>query len=129
MTFRFPRFLPLVCVCVTLCAGQDTAFVPAGGMAWDVEWQQIAGPKCLETKGGWEGGSSACRPEDHDNWLADLQHWRAERRIRIGYDGLRYALPALKWTQSSFIQPQMMVQDRYFYDPVAHALYRRSVSG
>ena len=27
----------------------------------------------------------------------------------------------LKWTQSSFIQPQMMVQDRYFYDPVAHS--------
>jgi formylglycine-generating enzyme required for sulfatase activity len=25
----------------------------------------------------------------------------------------------LKWTQSSFIQPQMMVHDRYFYDPVA----------
>ena len=24
-----------------------------------------------------------------------------------------------KWTQSSFIQPQMMVHDRYFYDPVA----------
>jgi formylglycine-generating enzyme required for sulfatase activity len=25
----------------------------------------------------------------------------------------------LQWTQSSFIQPQMMVQDRYLYDPVA----------
>ena len=44
----------------------------------------------------------------------------AERApIRIGYDGSRYDMPALKWTQSSFIQPQMMVQDRYFYDPVA----------
>ena len=42
-----------------------------------------------------------------------------ERRIRVGYDGARYDLPALKWTQSSFMQPQMMVQDRYFYDPVA----------
>ena len=27
-------------------------------------------------------------------------------------------MPALKWTQSSFMQPQMMVHDRYFYDPV-----------
>ena len=43
-----------------------------------------------------------------------------ERRIRIGYNDARYELPALQWTQSSFIQPQMMVQDRYFYDPVAH---------
>jgi hypothetical protein len=55
----------------------------------------------------------------HDAWLKDLEHWRTERRIRIGYDGSRYSLPALQWTQSSFIQPQMMVQDRYFYDPVA----------
>jgi formylglycine-generating enzyme required for sulfatase activity len=28
-------------------------------------------------------------------------------------------VPALQWTQSSFIQPQMMVQDRYLYDPVS----------
>jgi formylglycine-generating enzyme required for sulfatase activity len=40
--------------------------------------------------------------------------------IRIGYDGSRYDRPEFKWTQSSFFQPQMMVQDRYFYDPVAH---------
>ena len=52
--------------------------------------------------------------------MADIRHWRNERRIRIGYDGARYDLPALKWTQSSFFQPQMMVEDRYFYDPVAH---------
>jgi hypothetical protein len=31
----------------------------------------------------------------------------------------RYELPRSQWTQSSFMQPQMMVQDRYFYDPVA----------
>jgi hypothetical protein len=42
-----------------------------------------------------------------------------ERRIRTGSDGSRNDLPALRWAQSSFIQPQMMVQDRYFYDPVA----------
>ena len=45
---------------------------------------------------------------------------RDERRIRIGYEGSRYDVPALKWTQSSFFQPQMMVADRYFYDPAAH---------
>ena len=31
-----------------------------------------------------------------------------------------YYPPALQWAQSAFIQPQTMVQDRYFYDPVAH---------
>ena len=35
------------------------------------------------------------------------------------FDPARYEMPELKWTQSSFIQPQMMVHDRYFYDPVA----------
>jgi formylglycine-generating enzyme required for sulfatase activity len=48
-----------------------------------------------------------------------VQHWRAERRIRVAFDPSRYESPALQWTQSSFIQPQMMVQDRYFYDPLA----------
>jgi formylglycine-generating enzyme required for sulfatase activity len=51
--------------------------------------------------------------------LKDITHWRNERRIRIGYNGSRYEMPELVWTQSSFMQPQMMVQDRFFYDPVS----------
>ena len=94
-----------------VCA-QDTHFEP--------DHQQIPAPDCLLMKGVWEGGSKPCTPEDHEAWLADTRHWRSERLIRIGYDGSRYDLPLLKWTQSSFLQPQMMVQDRYFYDPVAH---------
>ncbi len=47
-----------------------------------------------------------------------INHWRKTRRIYIGYDGSRYDVPALRWTQSSFIQPQTMVEDRYLYDPV-----------
>jgi iron(II)-dependent oxidoreductase len=39
--------------------------------------------------------------------------------VRMGYDGAEYDRPELKWTQSSFMQPQMMIEDRYFYDPVA----------
>jgi gamma-glutamyl hercynylcysteine S-oxide synthase len=70
-------------------------------------------------KGLWEGGSKPCTQSEHEAWLTDITHWRGERRIRVGYDGARYDLPALKWTQSSFMQPQMMVQDRYFYDPIA----------
>ena len=93
-------------------AAQDSKFTP--------EDQQIPAPSCLNMRGGWEGESTPCTQSDHDAWLADIRHWRDERRIRIGYDGSRYNLPALKWTQSSFFQPQMMVEDRYFYDPVAH---------
>jgi len=56
---------------------------------------------------------------DFEKWLADVTHWRMERRIRIGYSGSEYERPELRWTQSSFIQPQMMIHDRYFHDPVA----------
>ena len=95
-----------------MVAAQDSRFRP--------DDQQIPTPGCLNMKGAWEGGSAPCTQNEHDSWLADIRHWRDERRIRIGYDGSRYELPAFKWTQSSFFQPQMMVEDRYFYDPVAH---------
>ena len=94
----------------SLASAQDTNFEP--------ERQQIPAPECLHTKDVWDAGSKPCSQEDHDAWLADIRHWRSEHLIRVGYDGSRYDLPALKWTQSSFFQPQMMVQDRYFYDPV-----------
>ncbi len=95
----------------SMASAQDTNFEP--------ERQQIPVPECWRTKDVWDGGSKRCTAEDHDAWLADIGHWRSEHLIRIGYDGSRYDLPALKWTQSSFLQPQMMVQDRYFYDPIA----------
>ena len=94
----------------SLASAQDTNFEP--------ERQQIPAPECLHTKDVWDAGSKPCSQEDHDAWLADIRHWRSEHLIRVGYDGSRYDLPARKWTQSSFFQPQMMVQDRYFYDPV-----------
>ena len=88
---------------------------PPTGRAMD---QQLPGPLCLTSSFSFqEGRSKPCTARDYDAWLLDMRRERDERRIRIGYDGSRYDLPALKWTQSSFIQPQMMVQDRYFYDP------------
>jgi len=90
---------------------QDTRYAPRG--------QQIPPPDCMNLHFAWEGPQVVCPPLIHERWLEDLQHWRAERRIRIAFDPSRYDVPALQWTQSSFMQPQMMVHDRFFYDPVA----------
>ena len=87
---------------------QDTKYPPRD--------QQIPAPECMTMRGAWEGGWKPCTPEALRDWLVDIAHWRSERRIRVGYDGSRYDIPALKWTQSSFIQPQMMVQERFFYE-------------
>jgi len=91
---------------------QDTHYPP--------KEQLIPPPDCLALKGAWEGEYTPCTATTHTAWLKDIEHWRVERSIRTGLTlaDWRYDEPALKWTQSSFIQPQMMVHDRYFYDHV-----------
>ena len=79
----------------------------------------INGPDCLADYPGLAFLAKGCGVAAHDAWLADLRAWRAERRIRAGFDASRYDDPRLKWTQSAFIQPQVMVEDRYLYDPAA----------
>jgi iron(II)-dependent oxidoreductase len=89
--------------------GQTTHYPPDG--------DQIPGPECLTPVKPSVGQQKICTPEDYKGWLDDVTHWRMEARIRAGYSGQEYDRPELKWTQSSFIQPQMMVEDRYFFDP------------
>lgn len=52
-------------------------------------------------------------------WLAEMKVWRHEHLIRMGYDDAEYRRPEFRWTQRNFVHTQMMVEDRYFYDPVA----------
>jgi gamma-glutamyl hercynylcysteine S-oxide synthase len=58
-------------------------------------------------------------PQDQPAWLTAIKKWRDETKNAMKYDGAVYNRPELKWTQRNFVQPQMMVEDRYFYDPVA----------
>jgi iron(II)-dependent oxidoreductase len=103
--------LVLLAVLISLPgAAQDSEYAPHGSS------QQFSMPSCYTERGAWEGGSKACNAEDTGQWLADITHWRDERKIRIGYSGERYHQPEFAWAQSAFMQPQMMVQDRYFYD-------------
>ncbi|MGB9431950.1 MAG: SUMF1/EgtB/PvdO family nonheme iron enzyme, partial [Candidatus Acidiferrum sp.] len=111
MNIRLPFSVLLCLLSAAPALAQDSQYSP--------KEQQIPVPACSDMEGLWEGSYTPCTPEDHENWLKDITHWRKERRIRVGYNGARYEVPELLWTQSSFLQPQMMVQDRYFYDPVA----------
>src|SRR5690349_3607980 len=94
--------------------GQDTKFPP--------KREQIPGPPI---KGEqiehccWTSGETGTSTHDFQTWLRDLQHYRLETLIRAGYIDEQYKRPELQWAQRSFIQPQMMMQDRYFYNPVA----------
>jgi len=97
-----------------------SAFAQGPNAANGASPEQFPAPACFGVRPISVGGSASCTPAAHAEWLADRVHWRMEQRIRIGYDPARYEMPALKWAQSEFMQPQMMVHDRYFYDPLSH---------
>jgi gamma-glutamyl hercynylcysteine S-oxide synthase len=112
--FRYLPVLWAACLSVSLpVAAQDVLHPP--------KWEQIPGPPCAGLP-EWDARSqpAACTPNETAAWLRDIVHWRNERRIRAGYEDSFYRDPATSWTQSSFVQPQMMIHDRYFYDPAAH---------
>jgi iron(II)-dependent oxidoreductase len=108
---RTPIFILLLAgsFCVPRVSAQDVQYSPQG--------EQIPGPGCAGIPQWYSGKPRTCQPGEIAFWLSDIRHWRDERRLRIGFEPSAYDLPALKWTQSSFIQPQMMVHDRFFYDP------------
>ncbi|HXR77737.1 MAG TPA: hypothetical protein VN737_17280, partial [Bryobacteraceae bacterium] len=88
------RLFCLLFLAAFIGLAQDTKYPPQG--------QQLPGP-----------------PEKSDttDWQKQVQGWRAEERVRAGLSTEAYERQDLKWAQSSFIQPQSMIEDRYFYDP------------
>ena len=94
-------------------AAQDTRY-PADGSQLPGPGRQST-PDWVAELSEWQVAGSA----EHAAWLEDLRQWRHERLIRMGYDDAEYRRPELLWTQRNFIQPQMMAEERYFYDPAA----------
>ncbi len=81
--------------------------------------EQIPGPASAPPMPGWLGemeGWARERPSEFQDWLSDIQAWRAEYLVRIGYNDAEYRRPELQWAQRNFIAPQVMVEDRYLYD-------------
>jgi iron(II)-dependent oxidoreductase len=55
-------------------------------------------------------------PNDFPNWIAAMRSWRSSTLTKMKFNGTNFTLPQLQWEHSSFIQPQMMAEDRYFFD-------------
>jgi iron(II)-dependent oxidoreductase len=92
---------------ITLCALTVVAFLNAARPA------QPQDTKYPPSYGMIPGPAAAA---DAPAWRADLERWRQQSLLMMGYNGSQYERRDLRWTQRAFIQPQMMAQDRYFYD-------------
>jgi len=91
---------------------QETAHKPQGA--------QIPGPGIYAAAPDWLQDLNAWKadpPSDQKAWLKDMKVWRAERLKRMGYEDSLYRRPEFGWVQRNFVHTQMMVEDRYFYDP------------
>lgn len=79
--------------------------------------EQISAPACEATPDWDTARAATCMKAEIEEWREDMKHWRSEHLLRMGYEGSQYARRELLWTQTSFVQPQMMIHDRFFYDP------------
>lgn len=57
--------------------------------------------------------------ENVEAWRDGMKIWRTEHLIRMGYDDAQYRRKELLWSQSNYVHVQMMMEDRYIYDPVS----------
>ena len=108
---------PLV-LALLLCA----PLAHADPAAIEVRGSQIAGPAQDAAEGDWFARMTNWKRDGagaFDGWIAAMRAWRAERLAGIPYDGSQYDRPELLWTQRDFVQPQVMVEDRFLYDPVS----------
>ena len=96
----------------------------AGPVAMPVKFSHVTTQRYLPTPGkapGWPyadiGQWMIDAAVGSDDWIRELQDWRREHLIRIGYDDSNYRRSELQWAQRNFVHAQMMVEERYFYDP------------
>ena len=112
MPKRYRGAVIVACFGCVLAAGQDMQHQPQGN--------QIPGPgQAVGANLGWFNEMTSFRSDgnaDRDAWLRDLRAWRAERLTRMGYDDAEYRRPEFQWTQSNFVSPQVMVEERTLFD-------------
>ncbi len=125
---RAKRALGLALLCYAYSTGKSACATSPPVAAQDFSYphneyppqdEQIPGPLNNTASDGEccaKGGQRPVTEASFRDWLDYIETWRREHLVRMGYDGSQYDRPEFRWTQSSFVQPQMMIHDRYFYD-------------
>src|ERR1035437_8542613 len=54
----------------------------------------------------------------HEGWLSTMKKWRTEEKKSLNYNDSEYLKQGEHQVNKCFIYAQMMVEDRYFYDPI-----------
>ncbi|MGV8931283.1 MAG: formylglycine-generating enzyme family protein [Luteimonas sp.] len=105
--------------------GTDPADTARSPVTTEYKFSHVTTQRYLPTPGkppGWPFGEIGHWMMDAagsaDDWIRELCDWRREHLVRIGYDDANYRRPELQWSQRNFVHAQMMVEDRYFHDPV-----------
>jgi formylglycine-generating enzyme required for sulfatase activity len=98
-----------------------------------VELQRLIPACVLKTNSLKQLLAGPDKPGDFPGWLAGMRTYRREMQSLVKDKGGSfsdpYAEPALQWAGRSFIQPQMMAHDRFFYDSgTGHYTVRRYLS-
>lgn len=60
-------------------------------------------------------------PENAGNtklWQTKVSQWREIEKAKLAYDDIYYTKRDFQWIRKNFVQTQMMVQERAFYDPL-----------
>ncbi|HEY5080118.1 MAG TPA: hypothetical protein VII43_09725, partial [Opitutaceae bacterium] len=83
---------------------------------------QLPGPGQAAGQGDWFASMTNWKRDGSgafEGWILAMRAWRAQQLAAVHYDDAQYSRPELLWTQRDFVQPQVMVEDRLLYDPVA----------
>jgi hypothetical protein len=87
-----------------IVTGANVPPPPPGGLPFN-PGEQLPGP------------SDPSSPAVVAAWRVAMQGWQTASRAEVKNGTAAYDDPQLKWTRTSYIQPQMHPYDRYFFDP------------
>jgi hypothetical protein len=99
------------------------ALVAAPDPTWRRWSNERADPCAFPTAAAGSNAGQLTPPANSSlvaGWLAAITTWRDNCAAKLQLNGSVYRdIPQLKWTQSTFIQPQIHPWDNYFWDHVS----------